>query len=133
MSTPMIGCAQRDSEDAQPDVIPSDVWVRDHVDEISRLSGAIDDIVSAVKGNDVRLLGDGPAQCASTAATLAASAATNGATESGADLDAVAGLCEWLTGPASVHDVGGVVQTLDPLFVAVGQISPLLDLIVDVT
>jgi hypothetical protein len=71
-------------------------------------------------------MGSGPERCAVEAGSLAQAAADAGAQVDGARLDEVAALCEWLRGPLEAHDVDGVVRTLDPLFTAVGRISPLL-------
>jgi hypothetical protein len=57
---------------------------------------------------------------------LAEAAQDAGAVIDSERLEAVAALCTWLQGPATAHDVNGVVSTLDPLFTAVGRIAPLL-------
>jgi hypothetical protein len=121
-----VSCADRDPDGESAAATEVDGWPHEHEPALGRLDGAIQQILSAVEGNDVRLMGSGPERCAAEAASLAQAALEAGAEVDGARLDEVAALCKWLRGPVEAHDVDGVVRTLDPLFTAVGRISPLL-------
>lgn len=126
LATLGVSCAERDPETSAGGSAGVGGWTDDHETALGRLDVAIEQIVSAVEGNDVRLLGSGPERCAAEAGSLAEAATDAGAAIDGARLDELAALCKWLTGPAAAHDVNGVVRTLDPLFTAVGHIAPLL-------
>ncbi len=122
-----VSCAERDPADGGSSAESVDGWSVAYEAAFGRLDDAIGQIFSAVDGNDVRLLGAGPERCVAEASPLAEAAHEAGAVIDGERLEAVAALCLWLQGPAAVHDVNGVVNTLDPLFTAVGRIAPLLE------
>lgn len=125
-------CSDREPSSSEP-VADRDHWALAHLDDLDELDGSIGGIIGAVEGNDVRLFSDSPRRCADSAGSLAGAAAEEGDTVSSDRLARLASLCEWLIGPADAHDPDGVMLTLDPLFIAVGQVTPLLELIDDVS
>jgi hypothetical protein len=101
-------------------------WVLDHRDEMGTFRTAVAAIVESVESNDMGLFADGPQRCAESATTLASAAASLPADERAA-LRAVAEACARIAGPAFMLDSGGVMAGLDPLFIALGTLTPILD------
>jgi hypothetical protein len=122
-----VSCATRDPDAALTSAVEADDWLSAHAAAVGRLDDAIGQILSAIEGNDIRLMGAGPRHCATEAGSLAMVANDAGAVVDSERLVEVAALCAWLRVPAEAHDVDSVVRTLDPLLTAVGSIAPLLN------
>jgi hypothetical protein len=101
-------------------------WVHEHRDVMGTFRAAVAAIVESVESNDMGLFADGPQRCAESAAALASTAGTLPADERDA-LSAVAAACARIAGPAYMLDSDGVMAGLDPLFIALGTLTPILD------